>query len=92
MRPITPIVNGAHSYAVAWASKRDDGNPYEYSSKLQDLGLSYDKGYTVTVSLQLVEKTPSNILRFNEIFPIPITYRICSMVIMSLKLIVPITI
>ncbi|XP_055319555.1 alpha-N-acetylgalactosaminidase isoform X2 [Sitodiplosis mosellana] len=48
VRPINPIINGAHSYAVAWASKRDDGSPCVYSSKLKDLGLTYDKGYEVT--------------------------------------------
>lgn len=65
MRPITPIINGANSFAVAWASKRDDGAPYAYSSKLQDLGLTYDKGYSVTVSKR-EKKTHSHILLPNE--------------------------
>lgn len=50
MRQITPVVNGVHSYAVAWASKRDDGNPYEYRTKMSDFGLTHKNGYVVTVS------------------------------------------
>lgn len=47
-------MQGEYSYAVAWVSKRDDGNPYEYTSKLQDLGLTHDQGYRVTVSYLLL--------------------------------------
>lgn len=50
VRPITPIVNGSHSYAIAWASKRDDGAPYSLSIRLESMGLTHQKGYTVTVS------------------------------------------
>lgn len=39
-----------NSYAVAWASKRDDGNPYEYRAKMADFGLTHKNGYVVTVS------------------------------------------
>ncbi|XP_031629996.1 alpha-N-acetylgalactosaminidase [Contarinia nasturtii] len=48
VRPITPVVNGLHSYAVAWASKRDDGSPYATKVKLSDLGLTSAKGYKIT--------------------------------------------
>lgn len=47
-RLITPVVNGVHSMAIAWASKRDDGNPYAVSVKLSDLGLTCANGYRVT--------------------------------------------
>lgn len=50
MRPITPVVGGYYSYAVAWASKRTDGHPYEIIANLRNLGLTYEKGYIITVS------------------------------------------
>lgn len=48
LRPITPVVDGSNSYAIAWASKRDDGAPYAITTKLQDLGLTHKSGYSVT--------------------------------------------
>lgn len=51
MRPITPVVNGVHSYAVAWHSRRDDGSPYEVRAKMSDFGMTHKDGYTVTVSI-----------------------------------------
>lgn len=51
MRSIAPIDNGFHSYAVAWASRRDDGAPFVVSVKLADLRLTYKLGYHVKVSL-----------------------------------------
>lgn len=50
LRPITPVISGVHSYAIAWASKRDDGSPYAIVTKLHDLGLTHQNGYKVIVS------------------------------------------
>lgn len=50
IRPVTPVVDGVYSQAVAWASKRDDGSPYAITTKLFDLGLTHKSGYTITVS------------------------------------------
>lgn len=49
VRPITPIVDGSHSYAVAWSSKRDDGLPYAVNVTLETLGLKHAGGYMVMV-------------------------------------------
>lgn len=51
MRPITPIVNGVHSYAIAWTSKRNDGAPYSVVTRLNDLGLTHQHGYKAIVSV-----------------------------------------
>lgn len=53
MRPITPVVNGVHAYAVAWHSKRDDGNPYEVRAKMADFGMTHENGYIVTVHIAI---------------------------------------
>ena len=54
MRPITPSVNGVYSYAVAWVSKRDDGNPFAIQAKMADFGMTHKNGYIVTVNIELI--------------------------------------
>lgn len=49
-RQISPVVNGMHSYAVAWVSRREDGTPFEITTKMIDLGLTHKNGYIVTVT------------------------------------------
>lgn len=46
-RPIEPVYNSYHSYAVAFVSRRVDGAPYPYNITLQDLGLNNTYGYTI---------------------------------------------
>lgn len=46
-RPITPIKNGDSSYAVAFLSRRDDGNPMVRRIVLRDIGLNHTAGYDV---------------------------------------------
>lgn len=49
VKPISPVLKGTFSYAVAWASKRDDGAPYSIQTALSKLGLVHEDGYFVTV-------------------------------------------
>lgn len=44
------MVNGEHSYAIAWSSKRIDGAPFAISTKIESLELTNANGYRVTVS------------------------------------------
>ena len=43
-----------HSYAVAWVSKRDDGNPFAIQAKMADFGMTHKNGYIVTVNIELI--------------------------------------
>lgn len=54
VRPMTPVINGSHSYAVAWSSKREDGLPYAFNVKLESLGLKHDDGYVIEVMFHRV--------------------------------------
>lgn len=56
MRPITPVINGVNSYAVAWASKRYDGNPFAIRAKMADFGMTHENGYIITVIIELINK------------------------------------
>lgn len=47
IRPISPIVNNMHSYAVAFVSKRTDGHGYSFEFTLEELGLTNILGYEV---------------------------------------------
>lgn len=47
IRPITPVINDAPTYAIAFHSNRDDGYPYAISVTLEEIGLSNGKGYTI---------------------------------------------
>lgn len=49
-RPVLPIVNGQHSYAIAFMSRRTDGHPYAFKISLSDLNLKNEFGYQVKVS------------------------------------------
>lgn len=49
VRPVSPIVNGQHSYAVAFVSRRTDGHPYAFKVALADLNLRHQFGYQVQV-------------------------------------------
>ncbi|KAK5649042.1 hypothetical protein RI129_003934 [Pyrocoelia pectoralis] len=66
-RPIMPIVNGTHSYAVAYYSKRDDGHPYAITTTLSDVGLSHQSGYLVTNLFEPVLQEPQS-LKISEDF------------------------
>lgn len=54
MKPVTPVVQGNPSYAIAWSSKRDDGAPYTISTLLTDHGLLKNVTYYVTVRYLLI--------------------------------------
>lgn len=45
------MVNGEHSYAIAWSSKRIDGAPFTVSANIASLELTNANGYRVTVSV-----------------------------------------
>ncbi|CAG9811266.1 unnamed protein product [Chironomus riparius] len=47
IRPISPIVNDEHSYAVAFVSRRTDGHGYAFKYSLEELGLTNVFGYEV---------------------------------------------
>ncbi|KAK2717676.1 alpha-N-acetylgalactosaminidase-like isoform X2 [Artemia franciscana] len=53
MKPVTPVINGKYSYAVAFLNRRTDGTPSEVSVGLKELGLNHEKGYKV---LELFDK------------------------------------
>lgn len=46
-RQITPIVGDMTSYAVAFVSHREDGEPYAITTLLSQIGLLHRKGYSV---------------------------------------------
>lgn len=54
VKPISPVIKGTFSYAVAWTSKRDDGAPYAIQTSLAKLGLVHEDGYLVTVQKQQI--------------------------------------
>ncbi|CAD7091944.1 unnamed protein product [Hermetia illucens] len=70
-RPITPVYDGNHSYAVAFVSRRTDGAPYSISSIVSEMGLKNKNGYTVTdlfdktVQARVVEPSHSFNVRVN---------------------------
>ncbi|KAK7604891.1 hypothetical protein V9T40_006077 [Parthenolecanium corni] len=45
VRPISPIIDGYHSHAVALVSRRTDGAPYVYNITLEHTGLLNPNGY-----------------------------------------------
>lgn len=49
VRPVSPIVRGQHSYAVAFASRRTDGHPHAFNVTLKDMNLNNEFGYQVKV-------------------------------------------
>lgn len=50
-KPIGPIINGHHSYAIAIVSRRTDGHPHGFNITLKELALDYENGYIVKVKL-----------------------------------------
>ncbi|GLV43492.1 uncharacterized protein CBL_04034 [Carabus blaptoides fortunei] len=46
-RPVTPVVNGKKSYAIAVVSRRDDGNPFLVNLDPEQLGLENSADYEV---------------------------------------------
>ncbi|XKL64048.1 hypothetical protein PGB90_004134 [Kerria lacca] len=46
-RPTEPIVNGYHSFAIAFISRRSDGAPYKYNATLKHIGLFNPAGYQI---------------------------------------------
>uniref|UniRef100_A0A6M2DWE2 Alpha-galactosidase n=1 Tax=Xenopsylla cheopis TaxID=163159 RepID=A0A6M2DWE2_XENCH len=46
-RQISPVEGEFHSYAIAFASRRDDGTPYRMTKALKELGLNATGGYHV---------------------------------------------
>lgn len=47
-KPIMPVSKTGHySYAVAFVSRRDDGNPYDFGLKLRDMKFDNVNGYKV---------------------------------------------
>lgn len=51
MKPIEPLVQSYHSFAIACVSRRDDGAPYQYNITLKNLGLYNPFGYKFYVSI-----------------------------------------
>lgn len=49
VRPVTPIINGQHSYAVAFVSRRTYGHPFDFKITLKELTLTNEFGYEVQV-------------------------------------------
>jgi alpha-galactosidase len=47
VKPIVPIINNEHSYAVAFVSRRTDGHGYSFPYTLADLNLRGKNGYRV---------------------------------------------
>ncbi|VVC36749.1 Hypothetical protein CINCED_3A014137 [Cinara cedri] len=47
VRPINPVKNGYHSYAVAFVSRHVGGAPYLHSITLDNLGLTNPSGYKI---------------------------------------------
>ncbi|XP_065201110.1 alpha-N-acetylgalactosaminidase-like [Planococcus citri] len=45
VKPITPVIKGYHSHAVAFVSRRSDGTPYSYNITLENIGLLNPDGY-----------------------------------------------
>ena len=52
-RPISPVVDGEYSYAVAFVSRRIDGYPYLKSVTLAEIGLISAQGYEFQVTKNL---------------------------------------
>ncbi|CAG0888799.1 unnamed protein product [Cyprideis torosa] len=46
-RPITPVIQGRFSYAIAFVNRRTDGTPTEVSVTLQEMGLDNSAGYRI---------------------------------------------
>ncbi|XP_067000152.2 alpha-N-acetylgalactosaminidase isoform X2 [Anabrus simplex] len=46
-RPVTPVVGEEYSYAIAFWSYRNDGNPHTFKISLKDAGLTNPTGYSV---------------------------------------------
>jgi alpha-galactosidase len=52
VKPVEPVINGHHSYAIALVSRRTDGHPHGFNVTLKELSLDYENGYIVKVKLQ----------------------------------------
>ncbi|KAF7268349.1 hypothetical protein GWI33_018502 [Rhynchophorus ferrugineus] len=46
-RPISPIIDGDHTYAIGLLSNRIDGYPYRVNFTLAELNLKHKSGYTI---------------------------------------------
>lgn len=71
-RPVEPIVNGFHSFAVAIVSRRTDGHPHGFNVTLKELSLDYPNGYIVKVSKLWKEKS-WNVRFTDQIFTVHTT-------------------
>jgi alpha-galactosidase len=60
-RPVTPIVRGQHSYAVAFVSRRADGHGFPFNVTLKDLNLSNEFGYQIKASKPFHSQTSRNL-------------------------------
>lgn len=70
-RPVTPVVNGSYSYAVAWTSTRNETTLFQ--TELKKFGLLHVDGYNVTVRLH------RSFNAFHEIIRAVFFHRIYSM-------------